>query len=152
MDHLMVALTQFGGPFGVICLGSFLTFWLFYRGSHYQAGLVIFTIIGSVILNLLLKLVFVRDRPTLWKSLVTEKSFSFPSGHAMASMTLALMITWVFWYSPVKNLVMFLATGYVLIIGFGRLYLGVHYPSDVLMGWIVSLAWVAIIIATFAVV
>ncbi len=148
-DKIMIIVTQFGGPLGVFCIGSFLMFWLAQRGGYQQAGLAMLTIIGSIILNFLLKLIFVRNRPDLWSHIVTENTFSFPSGHAMASMTLALVSVWVFWYSPWRDILIGLSTAYLLIIGFSRLYLGVHYPSDVIMGWTVSLLWMTIIAILF---
>jgi len=91
----------------------------------------------------ILKFTFRRPRPLLWTH-VNPHSWSFPSGHAFATLCLLLVLLALIWrhlpgwlrlVAPV--LVIVLAFG----IGISRVYLGVHYPSDVIGGWLAGLAW-----------
>ena len=144
LDTVAVILTQLGGVVGVVALTVGFALLLWGRQLRRMAVLLVAGVGGAVTLNLLLKLFFQRDRPQLWERLVTENSYSFPSGHAMASSALAFSLVIVFWPTRWRWLALFGAGFYMIVIGLTRLYLGVHYPSDVLAGWMVSLVWVAI--------
>lgn len=77
---------------------------------------------------------FGRARPELWPRMIEPTSFSFPSGHALVSATLFPLFAWVtLRLRRIRFLV--LGVGVPLFVGFGRLYLGVHWPTDVLAGW-----------------
>jgi len=97
---------------------------------------------GASLLNMLAKHTFARTRPDLWLSLAPESSFSFPSAHAMQSMALAAALIVLLWSSSARWPVVLLAAAFTLIVGTSRVYLGVHFPSDVMAGWSASLAWV----------
>lgn len=143
LDTVMIVLTQFGGVIGVTALTIGIAALLWSHGKRRMAALLTIGVGGAVLLNLLLKAVFQRDRPQLWERLVTENSYSFPSGHAMASCALALSIMVICWPTRWRWLGVIAGLIYMLVIGVTRLYLGVHYPSDVIAGWTVSAAWVA---------
>jgi undecaprenyl-diphosphatase len=93
----------------------------------------------------LLKLGFARPRPELVSHLVHENSFSFPSGHAtMATityLTLGVLLARVQSRTRMKLYVLAVATFLALLVGFTRVYLGVHWPTDVVAGWCVGAAW-----------
>lgn len=147
LNTLAVILTQFGGPIGVIVLTLGAASLLWVRKEHSKAAVLFSGVAGSAALNLLIKSLFQRDRPHLWERLVTENSYSFPSGHAMASSALAISLMVVFWPTRWRWVVIALAGSYMLVIAFTRLYLGVHYPTDVLAGWLVSAAWIAVLVS-----
>ena len=98
---------------------------------------------GSALLNLAAKHYFGRARPAFWLSLAPETSYSFPSGHAMASMTLATVLVLLAWRSRWRWPVLVAAPGFALAVAASRVYLGVHYPSDILAGWTAAIAWTA---------
>lgn len=100
-----------------------------------------FAVGGAYGINLLTKAFFQRERPALWASLAPESNYSFPSGHAMVSMAVAVAFIELAWSTKWRWPVVILGLGSTLLIGFSRLYLGVHYPSDVLAGWSASLIW-----------
>lgn len=99
---------------------------------------------GSALLNLGAKQLFARARPSLWESLAPEGSFSFPSGHAMGSMTLAMVLILLAWRTRWRLWVALPMVGFVVLVGLSRVYLGVHYPSDILAGWAAACAWTAL--------
>lgn len=142
LDDVSVIVTQFGGVMGVSALVTLFVALLWLRGHRAKAVFLMVSVGGAGLLNVMLKALFQRDRPELWQRLVTENSFSFPSGHAMASSALALSLVVIFWRTRYRWLVVVSAFIYMLLIGFTRLYLGVHYPTDVVAGWIVSGIWI----------
>jgi undecaprenyl-diphosphatase len=96
---------------------------------------------GSALLNLGAKQLFGRARPTLWESIAPEATFSFPSGHAMGSMTLAAVLMLLAWRTRWRWWIAVPMLAFVVMVGLSRIYLGVHYPSDILAGWTAALAW-----------
>lgn len=97
---------------------------------------------GSALLNVATKQLFARDRPGLWESISPETTFSFPSGHAMGSMTLALVLVLLAWPTRARGWVLAAMAVFVPMVGLSRIYLGVHYPSDILAGWAAASVWV----------
>ncbi len=91
-----------------------------------------------------LKLFFAKPRPQLWHQLIVETSSSFPSGHALGSMVvygfLAYLLATEFPRSA--RLIYTVMTGLILLIGLSRLYLGVHWLTDVIAGYLVGFLWV----------
>ncbi|HEU4665623.1 MAG TPA: phosphatase PAP2 family protein, partial [Dokdonella sp.] len=67
--------------------------------------------------------------------------YSFPSGHAMGSMTLACVLVLLCWWTRLRWPVLAAAAVLVVLVGASRIYLGVHYPSDILAGWAAAIAW-----------
>lgn len=100
---------------------------------------------GGELLNELLKYLFARPRPDPAFHLTEVRSLSFPSGHAMLSaiiyLTLAAFLARLVRSHDLKLYVVGLAFLLSLVVGVTRVYLGVHYPSDVLAGWAAGLAW-----------
>lgn len=96
---------------------------------------------GAVGLNLLAKAYFQRPRPDLFTPTILEPNYSFPSGHAMGSMAFTVAVVALLWPTRWRWTALVLAGLFVLLVAFSRIYLGAHYPSDVLGGWMASLAW-----------
>lgn len=115
---------------------------LWYLGYRRNAVFLLFAACGTALINSVLKLFFVRDRPDLWQHLVIEHSYSFPSGHAMISSALALTVILLAWRTRYRITAVAAGVLYVLLVGVSRLYLGVHYPSDIVGGWCISILWV----------
>lgn len=109
------------------------------------ALLVIVTVGGGMALSTLLKLAFQRPRPDLVPHGAEVYTASFPSGHAMLSavtyLTLAALLIQVQVQWRAKTYVLALAVLVTLLIGISRVYLGVHWPTDVLAGWCIGAAW-----------
>ncbi|MBF9233288.1 phosphatase PAP2 family protein [Microvirga alba] len=109
------------------------------------ALLVIVAVLGGTLLSTILKLGFDRPRPDLVPHAARVYTASFPSGHAMLSavtfLTLGALLTRVEESRRIKVFIMGLAVAMTLLVGISRVYLGVHWPSDVLAGWSVGAAW-----------
>lgn len=143
-DTAVLFVTALGGAVFVVPIVIILVGLLYAQKKFQAARIVMFIAGGAGVINILLKLFFQRDRPSLWESVVVETSYSFPSGHAMASSALALSLMLITRHTKWRRLVVIVGSFYILIVGFTRVYLGVHYPSDILAGWCVSLLWATI--------
>lgn len=141
LDGFFVAISKIGYE-GVIALDIAIVLLMLalrhWRGATFAA----LSFCGSALLNLGAKQFFQRDRPTLWESISPEDTFSFPSGHAMGSMTLAAAMVLLAWPTRWRWPMLALATAFVVLVGYSRVYLGVHFPSDILAGWMAAMAWV----------
>jgi membrane-associated phospholipid phosphatase len=143
LDRFFITVSDLGFLYFVVPMNIVVLAYLVFR-KRYREGLFwILSVGGSALLNLGVKTYFARDRPDLWEHIVVETSFSFPSGHAMGAATLAtalILLTWRGrWHWPVLVLLPLFA----LTVGVARIYLGVHYPSDILAGFAVAVAWVS---------
>nr|WP_233276251.1 phosphatase PAP2 family protein [Schinkia azotoformans] len=100
--------------------------------------------VGSNILFLLLKLYFHRARPDLHR-LIEVSGYSFPSGHATNACTLYGILTFLLWRHIRtrlgRTILIVLSAMMIFTIGISRIYLGVHYPSDILAGYFLSVLW-----------
>jgi undecaprenyl-diphosphatase len=146
LTALMRAASLYGGPVvlgpaGVLAAIAFLV-----KGWRRGALLVAVTLAGAGLLNWLLKFSFARTRPASYFNYPLPSSPSFPSGHALfvASVFggLAALLT-----ARIRNRLLQVAIWaaailLILLVGLSRVYLGVHYPSDVLAGWAIGLIWV----------
>jgi undecaprenyl-diphosphatase len=125
---------------------------LWHTEHKHSARLLLAATIGNILLNGALKLVYHRPRPSVFEWQTTAVSSSFPSGHAMSSTvvygTVAYLLMRLQKHTWAKSLTFVGAIILILLICLTRLYLGVHYPSDVLGGIIVGLAWAAFCMAT----
>ncbi len=119
------------------------------RWSAFAAWLV--AVLGGEALNLLLKDLFARPRPRFERPLVVETSYSFPSGQAMESLVVYGMLAYfavlILSGSGKRVAVAVGAAVLVVLIGFGRAYLGAHYLSDVVGGFVAGGAWLGAVIA-----
>ena len=97
---------------------------------------------GAAVLNQAAKFSFRRARPELWLSPAPEHTFSFPSAHAMGSMALVATLAVLAWPTRWRWWAILVGGAFSLLVGFSRVYLGVHYPSDVAAGWAAAVAWV----------
>ena len=115
-----------------------LVFWHLHRGERRLAALWGLVGLSTYVLQEGLKRLVARPRPELWPRLVELGPYSFPSGHALASASFFPLLAWDLTRGSrprVRFLAVCVAVLLSLAVGLGRLYLGVHWPSDVLTGW-----------------
>jgi len=141
LDVVAATLTRFGVFWGVFPIATVTALVLFSRRRWRSLTYLSTTLVGSIIINRTAKVLLHRVRPHLWESPAPEFDYGFPSGHAMSSMTLVAALVILTWDSRWRWLVLMVGVIFVLVIGWTRLYLGVHYPSDILAGWMASIAW-----------
>jgi undecaprenyl-diphosphatase len=137
-----------GIPVVIITILSMVVLYVFLR--HRRELLFLGCVIaGSAILNSLLKLMFQRARPTIHR-IIEVSGYSFPSGHSMAAFSLYGGLAFLIWkHIPTvagRVLMIIVSAMFILMIGMSRIYLGVHYPSDVVGGYFMSGCWLAICI------
>jgi membrane-associated phospholipid phosphatase len=141
LDRFFILMTHVGYSWGVIPIDAFLLLFLALR-RRFRDGLFFgVAVIGSAALNIVAKNHYARARPELWISLRPETTYSFPSGHAMGSATLAVSAILLCWPTRWRWPAMIVSTAFVVLVGLSRIYLGVHYPSDILAGWTAAISW-----------
>jgi len=139
-DSVWLFFNKLGGPFFLIPAALVLAVALL-LARKYRESLIAFGCMAfSAPLNLMMRHAFHRVRPALWPSLQPNHSFvyGYPGGHA--TLVAAFAASLVMIAGSRRKLVGWLSAAYVLAVGCSSLYLGVHYPSDLLGGWLSTLA------------
>lgn len=152
-NKVMLFVTQLGGPYVVVGLTIAVVALLLWRRDKYTAATLLLSVVGGEAFVWVVKNIIARPRPPLVNALAPEKSYSFPSGHSFVAITLYGFLTYIAFRAVRKSWKKaFVAlTGLTLIaaIGFSRVYLGVHWFSDVLASYAAGTAWlIALITAT----
>ena len=142
VDFFFVWMSKLGYQYGVLPLDVLVAGWLVWKRRYRDALFFVLAVVGSLLVNLGAKNHFTRLRPELWTPIAPEMTFSFPSGHAMGSATLATALLLLAWPTRWRWRVAVPALLFVLLVGMSRVYLGVHFPSDILAGWTAASAWV----------
>lgn len=137
-----------GGPYSLIIVTVILAGFLIIKKDIRASLVMLFSVGGASVLNVVLKHIFMRTRPHLWDR-AFEHGYSFPSGHSMVSIAFILALTFVLWHSKCRNWIISLGTVFMLIVGFSRLYLGVHFPTDVITGYLIAGLWTVTVIYMF---
>ncbi|MCK0469856.1 phosphatase PAP2 family protein [Halalkalibacter sp. APA_J-10(15)] len=149
----MMALSFIGNtwPVVIISLSVLLVIYKLYRKRD-EVILFVIVSLGSMGLNLLLKYIFKRERPFI-DPLIIETGYSYPSGHSMAALTLYGAITFLVWRhisnSMGRACLVVFSVVMIIAMGVSRIYLGVHYPSDVLGAYLVSGTWLFLTISVY---
>jgi membrane-associated phospholipid phosphatase len=151
LDRLALEITALGNyaTLAVLVLAVSVFLWL----THHRlsVGLLFVALVGGGFLNTVLKDVFGRARPSVVEQLTDVSSQSFPSGHSMTAFISYAAVAYLggrLEPTPTLRWTTWILTGLlILAIGASRVYLGVHYPSDVVGGYLAGLAWLAFVIS-----
>ncbi len=150
---LLSAATSIGGTVSMGAIVAVVAATLLVRKELASAVFVVVTAGAGALVNLGLKMIFTRMRPDLASALIVMRSYSFPSGHAMSSFVvfgalayLALRQPWS-WAAKSAGLAIVLTI--VVLVGLSRVYLGVHWASDIAGGWSAGTVWLASAVVAF---
>ena len=146
MTPFIKFITWFGGTIGIITVWLISIFIIQDKKNNISFSICL---ILGVIINNIIKLIFARARPDI-NPLMIENTYSFPSGHSMMSMILYGYLIYLL-YNNFKNkkyrwLLVSVFSILILCIGFSRIYLGVHYVSDVIGGFVLGIAYLILYI------
>jgi undecaprenyl-diphosphatase len=139
-------ITSLGGYALSILLVAIVTFFLTCDGKHGAARFLLAAVLGGWLLQKGLKALIGRPRPEVVPRLMPVDSTSFPSGHSMMSAVIFLSLGVILSRLELKRphlRIYFMSVAFLLtgLVGLSRVYLGVHYPTDVLAGWTAGLVW-----------
>jgi membrane-associated phospholipid phosphatase len=147
LDAVLATISTMGSSLVLTPVAVVLAMVLAMRGHRSDALLVSLTTLGAVLLGPLLKTVIERPRPD-HGHLVVVNSWAYPSGHSLTSMAVlgVLIALAVRHLSALSARTVVIAAGVLLIVAVGvsRVYLGVHWPTDVLAGWLIGSTWLAL--------
>lgn len=146
----MFFITHWNGIVGASIMGALLALWFWRRGAHYWLIVALTAMPGGMLLNVALKQVFRRARPSFDEPLLTLSTYSFPSGHTAAA-TIFYGLLACFLVRRTRNwrlraLAVAGAACMVALVALSRMYLGAHYLSDVLAAAFEGAAWLAVCI------
>ncbi len=150
LDRIMVVITYIGSGYAYAVLGPLCLVGLLVWRRWREGFSLTICLAGAVVLNFLLKHLFERTRPDVFR-VVSESGYSFPSGHAMVSLCFYGMIAYILGRklptAAGRTVLYGLTVAMIMAVGLSRIYLGVHYPSDVLGGYIAGATWLAFCVA-----
>ena len=143
LDRLFWWITQTAGTLIVLPVVA-TAVWFWWHDERGTAVLLMVSFGGTSLLTSLLKLIFARPRPELFPPLVVETSYSFPSGHTMSAVAFYGLLAFILWQRGRRGWAMPFAL-WVPLIALSRIYLGAHYPSDVLASLTIGTMWLVIV-------
>lgn len=151
---LMRVVTSFGSfSYSLMVALAFACYYIIYRSRYLEGNIVLLSFLGMWGINALSKYIVRRERPDL-DFLISVSGYSFPSGHAMVAAGFygSLLLIAVYSQKQKKEdptLLIMIGISAIFLLGFSRIYLGVHYPSDVFTGFISGSVWVVCINKVF---
>jgi membrane-associated phospholipid phosphatase len=130
---------------------AILVSYFVWKRRGYDLALLVLAVGGAELVNLSTKSFFHRVRPSFTDPITSAGGFSFPSGHAMGAMVFYGWLAYWLWHDNPRTIPRVVVGAIfpviVVLVGFSRIYLGVHYPSDVVGGYAAGLAWLALTIS-----
>ena len=139
LTEIEILITNIGSS---IFIGIFCLILLLVKKTRFKVGITTsVTVSVAYIVNIILKNIFERQRPTI-NQIVEETGYSFPSGHSMVNAALYTMLILIIHRNienkKIKRLLIFICMLVPILVGFSRIYLGVHYLTDVLVGLLIG--------------
>ncbi len=154
MDALMHALTSLGSTVLLTALVGLVALVLWLRRDHADAALLVTALVGTLVLNEALKVFFARPRPALdWAESAT--GLSFPSGHAMNSFVVYVVLGLLIWRwrdARVGVAALTLALVVATLVGISRIYLGVHWATDVAAGAVAGATYLLVLVPAWEII
>ncbi|SPL69349.1 phosphatase PAP2 family protein [Acinetobacter stercoris] len=143
INLIAMGLSTLGGLPGTLLI---LTIWCLHQAWYKKYVNILFIsagIIGSATIGWILKFLVNRPRPETMYQMVKVYGASFPSAHSIYAMTVACLVIFIFYKHRKAKMIILLVSIWWLSMGVSRVYLGAHFPTDVLAGWSIGLIWIA---------
>jgi undecaprenyl-diphosphatase len=154
LDRVMIEVTTLGNGVVITMMVAIVCAFLWLTNHRWSVYLLLAGVLGGQVVNYLLKTAFDRPRPDVAEWLAHVSTTSFPSGHAMSAIIaygcVAFLVGRLEPTPALRRTTWGVAIFIILAIGVSRMYLGVHYPSDIAAGFIAGLAWVGFVAASLA--
>jgi membrane-associated phospholipid phosphatase len=151
LDEVMIRLSTLGSGYVLVAIAIVASVFLSLTAPRWTVYLLMFGVVGGHVVNNLLKLAFDRPRPEVVEWIDSVRTTSFPSGHAMGAIiawgSIAYIAAQLGAGAALRRTVWTVAVLLIAAIGISRVYLGVHYPTDVLGGYIAGIAWLVFVAA-----
>lgn len=151
LDHVMMEITSLGNFAVLLVMLLVVAAFLWLSNHKISVVLLLLGIGGGYLANNVLKLAFDRDRPSVFEPVADVMTSSFPSGHAMVSTIAYLSVAYLVGRlepkPAMRRITWTLAIVIIILVAVSRMYLGVHYPSDVVGGIIAGVAWLGFVVA-----
>jgi len=149
VEEMMRDFTSLGGTGILVLIVVAVTFYHLIQARYKEMFFLLLAVVGAFILSYVLKGFFDRPRPQFIPEGEYVFTASFPSGHALLSaatyLTLGIIVAELMDRNRLKAFILMFAFLIMIIVGFSRVYLGVHWPSDVLAGWALGMVWAIVI-------
>jgi membrane-associated phospholipid phosphatase len=147
-DAVMLIITQLADASIVLVIVAVTLGILWWQHHREEANFFALACLGAFILNTGLKLFFTKPRPHIIPSLIAETSFSFPSGHALGGFVMYGFLAYLLsaHFPKFSKLIYTLAVLTIALIGLSRMYIGVHWPTDIIAGYGIGYLWLMICI------
>lgn len=148
LTEVAIDITALGSTVVLVMLVGAVAGFLWLQGQTRLMLLLLAAMAGGTLLNALMKMTFARPRPTVVPHLREVFTYSFPSGHAALSaivyLTIGVLLFDVVRGRAARLYCLAVAMAATALVGFSRVFLGVHYPSDVLAGWAAGIGWAGV--------
>lgn len=145
LDMIAISLSKLGGLAVVLLISGLCCVWQA-RLKHYTNILFIcLGISGSTVVGWLLKFFIDRPRPDMIEPLVHTYGASFPSAHSLYAAVIAAIALFIGRQHPQSLIIFWIANVWWIVMGLSRVYLGAHYPTDVLAGWGIGFIWTGLL-------
>ena len=142
---VMKGITSLGNTESLTLITIIISFYMILKKEYSTAVILVASVLSASLIDILLKSAFARTRPAVVPHLVAAYYYSFPSGHAFITTVLFSSLEFILLKSVSRRIIKYftisLTVTVLFLIGFSRVYLGVHYPSDILGGWSAGLFW-----------
>jgi undecaprenyl-diphosphatase len=148
LDAMMLTITQLADARVVVVIVALTLGVLWWRNHRSEAKIFAMACLGAFILNNGMKLFFAKPRPHIFPSLISETSFSFPSGHALGGFVMYGFLAYLLsaHFPKFSKSIYTLAVITIAAIGLSRIYIGVHWPTDIIAGYGVGYIWLMLCI------
>lgn len=151
LTNILTIITNLGGIVSVFCIALILTMTMFVlKKREYGIGISLNVLFSSLI-YIVLKNIFQRQRPPIEERLIEESGYSFPSGHSTNNMAFYGFIIYLIYKNVeskiLRNILIAMLSVLIVLIGFSRIYLRVHYASDVIAGFCLGIICVILFIS-----